>query len=126
MWQLVADNAANEQEFQTELEKYSDYFTYRYQDKREVRGNLLLNHYKKELEIDVLFNSGFEDAEIVGEEAYIIHDRLNKTLDKRLSGWIFSSKNEKNLRLFVYLCKQNAGCRKKLYVIARYFDVDVS
>ena len=53
-----------------ELEKMSDYFQYEYQDKREIRGNMLLNHYIKELEIAQLFNAGFEDAYIVGEEAY--------------------------------------------------------
>lgn len=37
---------------------------------REVRANQLLNHYIKELEIDQLFNKGFCDAEIVGEEIY--------------------------------------------------------
>lgn len=68
--QLLMDDAQDEDSFNKELEKTSDYFTYEYQDKREVRGNLLLNHYMKELDISQLFNDGFEDAYTVGEEAY--------------------------------------------------------
>ena len=68
---LLMDDAQSEEEFNQELEKQSDYFTYEYQDKREVRGNLLLNHYMKELDIPQLFNEGFEDAYTVGEEAYL-------------------------------------------------------
>ena len=52
------------------MQRVADYFQYEYQDMREVRANQLLNHYIKELEIDQLFNKGFCDAEIVGEEIY--------------------------------------------------------
>lgn len=68
--QLIADSSQSEEEFNQELERQSDYFQYEYQDKREVRGNLLLNHYIKEQEIEQLFNRGFVDAYTVGEEIY--------------------------------------------------------
>lgn len=68
--QAVADTSMSEEDFNKKMEKMSDYFTYEYQDKREVRANLLLNHYLKEQEIPQLFNQGFVDAYIVGEEAY--------------------------------------------------------
>ena len=68
--QLVADTSQSEEDFNRELEKQADYFQYEYQDKREIRANLLLNHYMKELEINQLFNQGFRDAYTVGEEAY--------------------------------------------------------
>ena len=70
--ELIADTSQSEDEFQQELEKLSDYFQYEYQDKREVRANLLVNHYMKELEIDQLFNAGFTDACAVGQEAYLL------------------------------------------------------
>ncbi|MBO4821913.1 MAG: hypothetical protein J5548_10690 [Prevotella sp.] len=57
--QLIADTAKSEEEFNQELEKLSDFFQYEYQDKREIRGNMLLNHYIRELEIEQLFNKGF-------------------------------------------------------------------
>ncbi len=69
--QMLMDSAQSEEDFNRELEKQADYFTYEYQDKREVRGNLLLNHYMKELSIPQLFNKGFVDAYTVGEEAYL-------------------------------------------------------
>ncbi len=68
--QLIADTSQSEEEFNEELEKLADYFQYEYQDKREVRANRVLNHYIKELEINQLFNKGFEDAYTVGEELY--------------------------------------------------------
>ena len=68
--QILMDEAQSEEDFNREMEKQADYFTYEYQDKREVRGNLLLNHYMKELEIPQLFNQGIVDAYTVGEEAY--------------------------------------------------------
>ena len=68
--QLLMDNAQSEEEFNKELEKQSYYFTYEYQDKREVRANLLLNHYMKELDIPQMFNQGFTDAYTIGEEIY--------------------------------------------------------
>ena len=67
---LFADTSISEEQFMQEMQKTADYFQYEYQDMREVRGNQLLNHYIKELEIDQLFNQGLCDAEIVGEEMY--------------------------------------------------------
>ena len=64
------DESVSEEDFQKELAKLSDYFTYEYQDKREVRGNLVLNHYIKELEIPQMFNNGFDDKLKVDVEAY--------------------------------------------------------
>jgi hypothetical protein len=68
--ELISDTSQTEEEFNQELEKLSDYFQYDYQDKREKRANLLLNHFIKEQEIPQLFNKGFVDAYTVGEEMY--------------------------------------------------------
>jgi hypothetical protein len=68
--ELISDTSQSEEEFNKELEKLADYFTYEYQDKREVRANRVLNHYIREQEFAQLFNKGFEDAYAVGEEAY--------------------------------------------------------
>lgn len=37
---------------------------------REIRANALLNHYVKEYNVPLIFNNGFMDAMIVGEEIY--------------------------------------------------------
>lgn len=67
---LIADQSLSEEEFNQNLEKFGDYFTYEYQDMREVRANCLLNHYMKELNIPLEFNRGFRDAMTVAEEIY--------------------------------------------------------
>lgn len=68
--QLVENESQSEEEYQNNLTKISRYFTYEWQDMREVRANALLNHYIKELNIPFIFNRGFQDGMIVGEEIY--------------------------------------------------------
>ena len=68
--QLIQDQNLSEEQFNAEMEKLSDFFTFKWQDMREVRANALLNHYSKELNIQLLFNQGFVDALAVGEEIY--------------------------------------------------------
>ena len=66
----VSDTSQSEDEFNEKLEKLNDYFTYEWQDLKEVRANALLNHYIKEYDIPLIFNEGFMDAMAVGEEIY--------------------------------------------------------
>ena len=68
--QLIADSSKSEEEFNQELEKLNDYYSYEWQDMREVRANALLNHYVKEYNMPLIFNNGFMDAMAVGEEIY--------------------------------------------------------
>lgn len=68
--QLIEDQNLSEEQFNVEMEKLSDFFTFKWQDMREVRANALLNHYSKELNFPLLFNQGFIDALAVGEEIY--------------------------------------------------------
>lgn len=68
--QLLSDDSTDEEDFNQKLEQMNDYFTYEYQDMREVRANCLLNHYMKELNIPLEFNKGFRDAATVAEEIY--------------------------------------------------------
>lgn len=68
--QLVAETSKSEDEFNQELEKLNEYYSYEWQDMREVRANALLNHYIKEYDIPLIFNTGFMDAMTVGEEIY--------------------------------------------------------
>ena len=68
--QLIANTSQSEEEYNQELEKLNTYYTYEWQDLREIRANALLNHYMKEYNIPLLFNQGFMDALAVGEEIY--------------------------------------------------------
>ena len=67
---LVADQSQSEDEYNQKLERMSDYFTYEWQDMREIRANSLLNHYVKEYDMPLMFNEGFVDAMTIGEEIY--------------------------------------------------------
>ena len=66
----VANTAQSEEEANQELERINDYYTYEWQDMREIRANALLNHYIKEYNIPLMFNQGFMDAMANGEEIY--------------------------------------------------------
>lgn len=68
--ELMAETSLSEDGFNQKLEKLNDYYTYEWQDIREIRANTLLNHYTKEYNIPLLFNKGFMDAMTIGEEIY--------------------------------------------------------
>lgn len=68
--QIIQDNSLSEEQFNQELEKLNDYYTYEWQDFKEVIGNCVLNHYNREYNLPLLFNRGFSDAMTVGEEIY--------------------------------------------------------
>lgn len=69
--QLLAQTSQSQEQFDEELKKIDDYYTYDWQDQREVRANALLNHYWKELNMPLIFNQGFMDALAVAEEIYM-------------------------------------------------------
>lgn len=70
---LIEDNNLSAEDYQENAERLSKYFTYDYQDLRELRANCLLNHYKKELNFDEIWNDGFVDVMINNEEIYQIY-----------------------------------------------------
>ena len=67
---LISNNSQSDEEYQNNLNRLSDYFTYEWQDMREIRANSLLNHYVKEYNMPLMFNKGFMDALAIGEEIY--------------------------------------------------------
>ena len=68
--EIIENKNLSEEEFNVELERINDYYTYEWQDFKEITANDLLNHYIKELNIPLLFNQGFMDGMICGEEIY--------------------------------------------------------
>ena len=67
---IIADNSMSEDQYNAELDKINDFYTYQWQDFREIRANALMNHYWKEYNMPFLFNQGFMDAMVCGEEIY--------------------------------------------------------
>lgn len=68
--EIVQSTAKSEDDFNKKIEQLNDYYTFEWQDFREVRANAILTHYSKEYNFPLLFNSGFKDGLIVGEEIY--------------------------------------------------------
>lgn len=68
--ELVQDASISEEEFQQNIQEVNQYYNYEWQDIREIRGNCTLNHYSKECNFPEIFNSGFMDGMIIGEEMY--------------------------------------------------------
>lgn len=83
--QLVANQSLSDEDFQNRLQKISDFFTYEWQDKREIRANCLLNHYVKEYNMPLLFNKGFMDALAIGEEIYQCDIRGGEPIIERVN-----------------------------------------
>lgn len=83
--QLMQDQSSSEEEFQKKLDNLGDFFTYNWQDIREIRANCLLNHYSKEYNMPLLFNKGFADAAIVGEEIYQCDIRGGEPIIEKLN-----------------------------------------
>ena len=67
----IQNTSSSDEEYQQRIEGISKYYSYEYQDFREVRANALLNHYSKEDNFKLLFHRGFEDALVTGEEIYM-------------------------------------------------------
>lgn len=68
--EVIEDTSLNEEDYANRLDALDEYYTYNYQDFREVRANEYLKHYSKEYNFPLLFNEGFKDALAVGEEIY--------------------------------------------------------
>lgn len=83
----MLESDVSDEELEQELIKYGDYINFDYQDLREKRANLLMKNYISKLNMKYLFQKGFKDALIFGEEIYmfdivnsnVTFERLNPT-----------------------------------------------
>lgn len=83
--QSLVSSELSEEEYTAEIEKVNQYYNYEWQDIREIRANALLNHYVKEYNIPFIFNQGFMDGMIVGEEIYQCDIRGGEPIIERLN-----------------------------------------
>lgn len=81
----LQNEAQSEEEFNQRLQKINDFFSYEWQDMRELRCNMLLNHYVKEYNLPLLFNKGFKDGLITGEEIYRCDIRNGEPIIEKLN-----------------------------------------
>lgn len=70
--QELQSESASQEEFEQAMQNIQDDFEYNWQDARERMANCLLQHYMLEYNIPLLFNEGFVDALVNGEESYQI------------------------------------------------------
>ena len=68
--QTLEDENLDEESYMKRMEELSHYFEYEYQDYREIRANETIKHYSLQYNFPLMFNMGFKDGLIVGEEAY--------------------------------------------------------
>ena len=70
---LIQSQSMSEEDYQKKLQEQSDYYTYQYQDMREVRANRLMKHYNMQYDFRNIFDSeGIMDALTVNEEYYAV------------------------------------------------------
>jgi hypothetical protein len=70
---LVQNQSISEEDYQKRLQEQNDYFTYQYQDMREVRANRLLNHYNMQYDFRNIFDTeGIMDVLTANEEYYSV------------------------------------------------------
>jgi hypothetical protein len=81
----LQNESQSEEEFNQRLQKINDFFSYEWQDMRELRCNMLLNHYVKEDNLPLLFNKGFKDGLITGEEIYRCDIRNGEPIIEKLN-----------------------------------------
>jgi len=83
--QEIAENQEiSDEEAQQQAGDLEQYYNYEWQDFREVRANALLNHYWKEQNFPIIFQSGFKDVYAVAEEAYRCCIRGGEPIIERL------------------------------------------
>ena len=83
--ELVQDQSQSEEEYQYNIDKMADYFSYEWQDMREIKANCVLNHYSKEYNMPLMFTHGFMDAMTVGEEIYQCDIRGGEPIIERVN-----------------------------------------
>ena len=70
---LIQNQSVSDEDYQKRLQEQSDYFTYQYQDMREVRANRLMNHYNMQYDFRNIFDTeGFMDVLTANEEYYSV------------------------------------------------------
>lgn len=68
--ELIRRDDIDEDQIRSELHGFKRYLDYEFQDIRERRANQLVAHHEKEQRFDLIFNRGFRDALIAGEQIY--------------------------------------------------------
>jgi len=74
-----------EEELEQKFTELEEYMTYSWQDLHEKMANQILRHYWEEQEFATIFNHGFKDALIAGEEIYQVEIVLDEPVLTKLN-----------------------------------------
>lgn len=75
----------SEEELKQKLQNLEEYAEYEWQDYREIVANQLLRHLYQEHKLDLVFNEGFIDVLLAGEEYYITEIVSGEPVLRRLN-----------------------------------------
>lgn len=83
--EIIEDTALSQEDYEQKLDELNDYYSYNWQDFREKRANEYMNHYNKEYDFSLIFNTGFQDALYVAEELYECNIEAGEPVVRRLN-----------------------------------------
>ncbi len=85
MLEEIQKGETEESEIKKRIEEFGKYSKFEYQDLRERRATFILKYLEQKLKTRSLFNKGFKDALIAGEEVYQIDIINDEPVMKRLN-----------------------------------------
>lgn len=122
---LIQNQSLSDEDYQKRLQEQSDYFTYQYQDMREVRANRLMKHYNMQYNFRNIFDGeGIMDALISNEEYYAVDILGGEPFIERIDPLelrIYRSGNSNNVEdadMIIWETYRNIG-----WVKDNYYDV---
>lgn len=88
MQKMLVQEVTGEQQLSEEdktPEQVKKYFTYSYQSMREVVATHILNYLKRKLNLAEVFQQGWEDVLLAGEEIYCVENISNEPIARRVN-----------------------------------------
>ena len=70
--EFIKSNSLNDDDLKEKIKNLSKYHNYEYQDIRELTATRILGYFYKTMNLRGIFNSGFADALVIGEECYCV------------------------------------------------------
>lgn len=75
---LLQNQNLSQEEYAAEVDRLSDYYKYNYQDVREMWCSMILNHYSRQHNFQLMFNKGFFESFASAWEVYDISSSYNE------------------------------------------------
>lgn len=83
--EIVESKSTSKEEVEQNLKKYESYLKQSWQDIKEKTANNILRHYYNEYNMPLIFNEGFKDVLLAGEEIYQVDVISKEPILKKLN-----------------------------------------